>query len=207
MYYLPFIDNDSYVSNNIDLNNNLLITGPNASGKTTFIKSLLLNIIISQQWGFGCFKSCKMQIYDNFYSYLNIPDTSNRDSLFQAEARRCKDIIVNINETKERSLCIFDEIYSGTNPTDAILCATAYLKALNQYKSKCDFVITTHYIDMCKTFEKSGTIKNMKMKTTGNISDKSINYTYKIEEGISLVNGGKQVLYDLDYPDYVLDFV
>ena len=207
MFYLPFIDNDSYVSNDINLNTNLLITGPNASGKTTLIKTILLNIILSQQWGYGCFKSCKMQIYDTFYSYLNIPDTSNRDSLFQAEARRCKDIIVNINEKNEKSLCIFDEIYSGTNPTDAILCATAYLKALTKYKKRCDFIITTHYIDMCKTFDDSKTIKNMKMHTKEIKGDKSIDYTYKIVEGISHVNGGKQVLYDLDYPDYVLDFV
>ena len=207
MYYLPFIDNKSYVSNDINLDNNLLITGPNASGKTTLIKSLLLNIILSQQWGFGCYKSCKMQIYDTFYSYLNIPDTSNRDSLFQAEARRCKDIIVSINESKERSLCIFDEIYSGTNPTDAILCATAYLKSLTKYKERCDFIITTHYIDMCRTFDDYASIKNMKMKTKDNKNTKTIEYTYKITDGISNVNGGKQVLYDLNYPDYVLDFV
>jgi energy-coupling factor transporter ATP-binding protein EcfA2 len=205
MYYLPFIDSHSYVSNDIDLKTNILITGPNASGKTTLIKSLFLNVILSQQWGYGCFKSCKMQIYNNFYSYLNIPDTSNRDSLFQAEARRCKDIIESIHETKERNLCIFDEIYSGTNPTDAILCATAYLKALTLYKSHCDFVITTHYIDMCKSFESSKLIKNMKMNTTE--KGKTINYSYKIEDGISMINGGKQVLYDLEYPSYVLDFV
>ena len=85
---------------------------------------------------------------------------------------------------QRRSLSIFDEIYSGTNPTDAILCATAYLKALTKYKSRCDFIITTHYIDMCKTFDDSETITNMKMNTKEKKDDKSIDYTHKIVEGI-----------------------
>ena len=64
------------------------LTGTN--GKTTTIKTALINIILSQQIGYGCFESLKLCPYDNIYCYLNIPDTSGRDSLFQAEARRCK---------------------------------------------------------------------------------------------------------------------
>ena len=91
-----------------------------------------------------------MQIYDNFYSYLNIPDTSNRDSLFQAEARRCKDIIAKIEQNQdERHFCIFDEIYSGTNPNDDALCANVYL-VMNMYKDSVDYIITTHYVDLQK---------------------------------------------------------
>ena len=44
---------------------------------------------MSQQWGYGCFESCSMKIYDNFYSYLNIPDTSNRDSF----SRQRQDVV------------------------------------------------------------------------------------------------------------------
>ena len=158
MYYLPHIENSSKVCNDIDIKKNIIVTGPNASGKTTLIKSLLINLIMSQQWGYGCFESCSMKIYDNFYSYLNIPDTSNRDSLFQAEARRCKNIIEKINDThvrdKETTFCIFDEIYSGTNPVDATLCATAYLKAMNIYKKSCDFILTTHYTELCENMDK-----------------------------------------------------
>ena len=51
---------------------------------------------MSQQIGYGCYSSAKIKCYDNFHSYLNIPDTSGRDSLFQAEARRCKDILETI---------------------------------------------------------------------------------------------------------------
>ena len=65
---------------------NILITGPNASGKTTTIKSILINLIMGQQFGMGCYRKASISVYDYFHSYLNIPDTSGRDSLFQAEA-------------------------------------------------------------------------------------------------------------------------
>ncbi len=55
MYYLALMDEPS-VRNDIDLKTNLLISGPNASGKTTVLKSLLLNAILSQQWGYGCYE-------------------------------------------------------------------------------------------------------------------------------------------------------
>jgi hypothetical protein len=196
MYYLPHM-NEKPVLNDIDLSQNIMITGPNASGKTTILKALLINLLMSQQFGYGCYKKAQVKVYDIFHSYLNIPDTSGRDSLFQAEARRCKDILVSIVENPNNShCCIFDEIYSGTNPTDAVSCATMYLEEMNKYKSAVDYVLTTHYIELCESFDDK--ISNLKMNV--NVLDDTIEYLYKIEDGISYVHGGKQVLRDLKYP-------
>jgi hypothetical protein len=196
MYYLPHI-HESPVLNDIDLSQNIMITGPNASGKTTILKALLINLLMSQQFGYGCYKKAHVKVYDIFHSYLNIPDTSGRDSLFQAEARRCKDILVSIVENPNNShCCIFDEIYSGTNPTDAVSCATMYLEEMNKYKAGVDYVLTTHYIELCELFDKK--ICNLKMNV--NVLEDTIDYLYKIESGISYVHGGKQVLKDLKYP-------
>ena len=195
MYYLPHID--SAVTNDIVLKKNLAISGPNASGKTTILKSLLLNAIMSQQFGYGCYKSAKVKCYDTFHSYLNIPDTSGRDSLFQAEARRCKDILDFINNNPNKNhLCIFDELYSGTNPSDAVMCAKLYLNGMNQYKKNVDYLITTHYVDLCKSFETNDHLYNMKMKVIE--KEDSIEYLYKLVKGISTINGGKYILKQLD---------
>jgi DNA mismatch repair ATPase MutS len=146
------------------LNKNLLISGPNASGKTTLLKSLFLNVILSQQFGYGCYEKATIHCYDVFHSYLNIPDTSGRDSLFQAEARLCKEILDCITESPDkRHLCIFDEIFSGTNPNDAVLCANLYLKGMNHYKQSVDYILTTHYIQLCENFDKEPLVKNLKM--------------------------------------------
>ena len=196
MYYLPHI-NESPVLNDIDLSQNIMITGPNAAGKTTILKSLLINLLMSQQFGYGCYKKATIKVYDNFHSYLNIPDTSGRDSLFQAEARRCKDILLTILDNPNKShCCIFDEIYSGTNPNDAVDCASIYLDEMNKYKTTVDYVLTTHYIQLCEAFDKK--VSNLKMNVT--VSKDKIEYLYKIVNGISYVHGGKQVLKDLKYP-------
>jgi len=205
MYYLAHI-HDSAIRNDVDLDHNILVSGPNASGKTTLLKSLFLNVIMSQQFGYGCYEKAAIHCYDVFHSYLNIPDTSGRDSLFQAEARRCKEILDCITEYPlKRHLCIFDEIYSGTNPNDAVTCAKLYLKGLNAHKDKVDYLITTHYIGLCEHFKENPKVSNYKMKVRE--SKDQIEYDYKMIEGISYVNGGVFILKQLDYPSYLYESV
>ena len=168
------------------------------------IKSTIINLFLSQSIGAYCYSSCKLKLYDHFHSYLNIPDTSNRDSLFQAEARKCKDIFEFIKKHhKERHLCIFDEIYSGTNPNDAVLCANIYLTDMNNYKNNVDYVLTTHYLDLCKKFTKDKYVKNQQMQVSIKDNDQ-MDYTYKLENGISNIHGGLKILKDLEYPTELL---
>jgi hypothetical protein len=97
------------VRNTCKLDKNILITGVNASGKTTMLKTAAINVIMSQQFGFGFYESANLIPYQHVHSYINIPDTSGRDSLFQAESRRCKEILDKIQESKDqRHFCIFD---------------------------------------------------------------------------------------------------
>jgi DNA mismatch repair ATPase MutS len=204
MYYPKFINDADMVTNDCKLDKNLVITGPNASGKTTILKSALINILLSQQIGFGCFESLKLQPFDKFHCYLNIPDTSARDSLFQAEARRCKDIIDSITnnaDSQHTHFCIFDELYSGTNPEEAVISANAFMK----YIVKSDNVtclLTTHYVKLCKKLEKNKRIENYNMKT--NKTSNTFEYTYKLVKGISTVKGGLKVLSDMNYPNEII---
>jgi len=142
------------VKNSYCLDNNLILTGPNAAGKTTLLKSTLFNIILCQQIGCGFFDSASVKIYDFIHCYINIPETANRDSLFQAEARQCKNILSTIEENKDKThLCVFDELYSGTNPDEAVKSAYGYLKHLNS-NNNINYILTTHYYKLCKKFEK-----------------------------------------------------
>lgn len=214
MYYPKFINNDTntIVKNDCNLNKNMIITGPNASGKTTTLKSALMNILLSQQIGYGCFESLKLTPYNKIHCYLNIPDTSGRDSLFQAEARRCKDIIDSIDEDTSKGLthfCIFDELYSGTNPEEAIISANAFMDYIVKNEN-VTCILTTHYIKLCKKLSKNKMIKNFNMKTIkkndnfeGNLT--TFEYTYELNEGISKIKGGLKVLHDMKYPQEILD--
>ena len=200
-YYVSLINNKP-VKNSYSVNNNEIITGPNAAGKTTLLKSTLFNIICSQQFGLGFYSSASINPYDHLHCYLNIPDTSGRDSLFQAEARRCKEIIQFIDEYPEkRHFCIFDELYSGTNPDDAIESADAFIKYLS--KRPVTFMLTTHYIELCNKLKSIKNVRNSCMKIIQR--NNNIEYTYKYKKGICSIKGGKQVLKDLGYPDEIFD--
>lgn len=196
--YYPNLINLEHVKNNCSLHTNMIISGPNASGKTTFLKTILINTILSQQVGYGCYKKAKITPYDFLHCYLNIPDTSGRDSLFQAEARRCKDIIDCVNNNiDKRHLCIFDELYSGTNPEEASISAIAFMEYLIEIKN-VSCLLTTHYINVCKSLQKNARITNYNMKTI--VENNKLIYHYSIQEGISEIKGGLQVLTDMNYP-------
>jgi DNA mismatch repair ATPase MutS len=201
-YYACLKDNNP-VKNNIKLNKNLIITGPNASGKTTILKSTLINIIFSQQFGCGFYDSAKIKPFDFLHCYLNIPDTSGRDSLFQAEARRCKEILDVIENSKDQShFCLFDELYSGTNPEEAILSAVSFMNYLIKNKN-VSCLLTTHFIKVCKKLKKNKNIINYHM--VANKNNNKISYTYLFKEGISEVKGGINVLSDMNYPKEIID--
>ena len=205
MYYPKFIEDSetSIIKNDCNLNKNMIISGPNASGKTTTLKTVLLNIILSQQIGFGCFQSLKLCPYDNIHCYLNIPDTSGRDSLFQAEARRCKEIIDSVNNNgDETHFCIFDELYSGTNPEEAVVSAFAFMDYIVK-NDKVTCLLTTHYTKLCKKLSKNKNIKNYNMKTIK--KNDNFEYVYLLEEGISKIKGGLKVLHDMNYPKEILE--
>jgi len=200
------------VKNTANLDKKIIITGPNASGKTTFLKTTSINLILSQQFGMGCYGACHFKPYTHFHSYLNIPDTSGRDSLFQAESRRCKeilDIIKNTNSFQHRHFCIFDELYSGTNPKEATKSAYAFLKYISETYENVDYILTTHYVNICEKLEKNNChIRNYRMAVIPDKEreDKFI-FTYLLEPGISNTEGAIQILENMEYPEDMLNTI
>ena len=197
--FYPYLLNNEPVKNTINMKKNIAITGPNASGKTTILKTTLLNIIFSQSFGFGFYSKGVISPYNKIHCYLNIPDTSGRDSLFQAEARRCKEILESLEDNKKH-FCIFDELFSGTNPNEACASSYGFIKYLIK-KNNIDFILTTHLLDLCKKID--GIVDNCNMNVISK-DNFNFNYTYKINYGISEIKGGLKVLKDLNYPEFIL---
>lgn len=205
--YYPFLlGDDNIVKNDYDKKNTektRLITGPNASGKTTYIKSVLINLIFSQQLGLGFYSNAIITPQHQFYCYLTIPDTSGRDSLFQAEARRCLDIINDVESNKEyRHFAIFDELFSGTNTIEAVNTAYKYVDYMSQYNFTS--LITTHFTTLVTKLLERKSNKNkynccFKMNVERNNND--FMYLYTISRGINKVQGALKVLQDLNFPN------
>ena len=206
-YYPPH--KETGVRNNVVLDTFGVITGPNASGKTTYLKTTAINVILCQQVGVGFFDDCTIHPYTDIHSYLNIPDTSGRDSLFQAESRRCKEILEKIHENKGRQFCIFDELYSGTNPKEATQAAYAFLEYLRQF-SHVDLFLTTHYVSICDQWEENESIReiqNYQMIVEVDEEQEQFSPTYKIGPGISHVEGALSILQNMEYPEEMIQMI
>jgi len=194
------------IKNDLSMEKNIILTGPNASGKTTVLKTTLINIIFSQQWGCGFYSAAQFRPYTHIHSYLNIPDSSGRDSLFQAESRRCKDILDCVHETSNETshhFCIFDELYSGTNYREATRAALSFLRYLSQFPH-VDFILTTHYRKICKKKSANNSLRIANYKMHVIEDGENIKYTFKMKPGVSKVEGGVRILKEMNYPDEMI---
>jgi DNA mismatch repair ATPase MutS len=188
--YHPLLRFENPIKNSICLNkSNMILSGPNASGKTTLIKTLMINVFLTQQVGMGFYEKAQITPHDYLHCYINIPDTSDRDSLFQAEARRCKEILASVEINKQaKHLCVFDELFSGTNPYEAVASATGYLRYLNSH-TNVRYMLTTHYIELCKKFPEQNFTFEKK---------------YSLSPGITKIRGGIRVLEELEFPESII---
>ena len=182
----PYLIDNKVVKNSIIMKNNLLITGPNAAGKSTFIKSIIINILLSQTIGIN---SCSYFEITPFYlieTYLHIPDIKGKSSLFEAEMIRSKEYIEKVKELDKSkfSFIVLDEIFSSTNYIEGFSGAYSILKNLTKYKNTL-FIVTTHYTDL-NILEKDtkNRIENYKF-TVEYDKDKNIIFNYLLEKGVS----------------------
>ena len=107
------------------------------------------------------------------------------------------EILEATQEPSKRHFCIFDELYSGTNPYEAIASATALLEEINS-RPNVKFLLTTHFTRLCRNLRRDVTCCNRHMGV--HESEDKLEYTYRLEGGISGVRGGVKVLKDLRYP-------
>ena len=202
--YPVLIKETTNISNDVSLDKNMILTGVNASGKTTLLKSVFINIILSQQMGIGSFSSFSFHPYDYLHCYINIIDTSDRYSLFQSECKKCQEIIQSIQENpNKRHFCVFDEIFSGTTPDEAVKCGYGFLTFLNS-NINIRFILTTHFMDLCKQLEDDN-ISNYKMIST--IQDKKLLHTYKLDKGMNDIQGSVEILRQLKFPEEVISTI
>ena len=107
-----------------------------------------------------------------------------------------------LDNPDDKHFCIFDELYSGTNPYEATSSAYAFLVYLTKLNN-VNFMLTTHYIKLCKSLKKNKCITNYHMQIE--LDGQNIKYKYKLKKGISDLKGGLVVLKDLEYPKEIVD--
>lgn len=184
--YHPCLQNKSVVKNDILLGNNIgniIITGPNAGGKSTLIKSLIINVLLAQTIGFSNSNNSKITPYYNISTQINIPDDKGYESLFEAEMYRCKNKLelLKVQDKNKFTFLAMDEIFNSTNPIEGIAGAYAIAKKISEY-SNTNLIFTTHYSYLTK-LSKLYNFTNFKMNIIKN--NNIIIYPYKITKGVS----------------------
>ena len=183
--YLDISTVPNTVKNSIDIKNNILITGPNAAGKSTFIKSVILNIILSQTIGVSSASHFEITPFKMIETYLHIPDSKGSTSLFEAEMFRSKEYIEKIKnmDSSHFSFIVLDEIFSSTNYIEGFSGAYSILKKISSFDNAMS-ITTTHYTDL-EILEKDtdGKISNYKFEV--NYENEEIIFNYLLKKGVS----------------------
>ena len=182
----PNIENNKVVKNDIllDNKNNLIITGPNAGGKSTFIKSIAINILLSQTICLSFADSITMTPFYYIASQMNIVDDKGSESLFEAEMNRIiknVNIINKCNENNRLSIIFLDELFNSTNVIEGICGSYGICKKLSDIKTNIT-LLTTHFTYLYK-LKDTGNYKNYRMNVK--IDKDNIEFPYKISRGIS----------------------
>ena len=172
---------DSYISNDckVDKDNNiLLITGPNMSGKSTYMRQLALIVILAQIGSFVPATSANLPIFDKIFTRIGASDDlAGGKSTFMVEMIEAKNALV---ESTANSLLIFDEIGRGTSTYDGIALAQSILEYINN-TIKCKTLFSTHYHELTKLENITQGIKNIHVSAKEDHG--KLIFLYKINEG------------------------
>ena len=184
----------------------MIITGPNTSGKSTYIRNVMLAIFLSQTLGV-CY--CDEIVFTPFYSlftYINIPNIArNKESLFEAEIMRCMDYCKIIEELDENHylFTVIDELFTGTNPKEGIAGSYAVCDYVGKFDTSL-LILTTHFEELTGLAScYPNRFKNMKFSVIKK-NDGGFHRPYVIEEGISRQNIAIELLHDKGYNEEII---
>ncbi len=171
----PYVENSLVMEND---NSILLITGPNMSGKSTYMRQLAMIIILAQ---IGCFvpaESATLPIFDQIFTRIGASDDlSSGKSTFMVEMLEVNYALKNATES---SLILFDEIGRGTATYDGMALAQAIIEYCN-YRIKCKILFSTHYHELTYLEVGLASLRNVHVKA--NEEKGNIVFLHKVVEG------------------------
>lgn len=173
----PFIPNDLELYND---NRILLITGPNMSGKSTYMRQNALIVIMAQLGSFVPATFAKLPIFDQIFTRIGSSDNIvSGESTFMVEMLEVNEAIQNATD---RSLIIFDEVGRGTATFDGMSLAQAIIEYLHDtVGSKTLF--STHYHELTNLASSLGCLKNVHVEATVGENAEDLIFLHKVMPG------------------------
>lgn len=185
------------IKNSFEGNGGILITGSNASGKSTFLRSIGVNIIFAQSFNFVCAKEFNIPFL-RIYSSMALSDSIlSNDSYYMAEIKAINRIL---NAGDENFICFIDEVLRGTNTLERIAASSEILNKLGKMKN-CICFGATHDIEL--TYILENIFKNYNFEE--HIDGRKIKFDYKLKRGPSKTRNAIKILDFIGYEKEIID--
>ena len=197
------VSKKEYVKNDIIMDKDtdtLLITGPNMSGKSTYMRQLAITIILAQMGSFVPASFCELPIFDKIFTRIGASDDLvSGESTFMVEMLEANSAITNATE---HSLILFDELGRGTATYDGMSLARAILEYVNT-KIKCKTLFSTHYHELTILSNEFNNIKNVHVDAIE--ENNKIIFLHKVKEGAIDKSYGIHVASLADMPESLIE--
>lgn len=185
------------VKNSIHTERGILLTGSNASGKSTFLKTVAVNAILAQTIHTCTARSYRAPVFRIFSSMALRDSMADGESYYIVEIRSLKRILDAAKEQNGPVLCFVDEVLRGTNTVERIAAATQILLRLSEYKALC--FAATHDIEMTELLRKKYDNYHFEEK----IQDGDIIFPYRLLPGNASTKNAIRLLHLMGYEDVI----
>ena len=197
------LNEKNYVKNGCIMDENtttLLITGPNMSGKSTYMRQLAIIIILAQIGSFVPASFANLPLFDAIYTRIGASDDLvSGESTFMVEMKEANNAITNATED---SLILFDELGRGTATFDGMSLAAAILKYATKH-IKCKTLFSTHYHELTNLDETIPSIRNIHVSAEED--DGKLVFLHKIKEGAADKSYGVHVAALAGMPEEIIN--
>ena len=178
---VEYVSDKEYVPNDVVMDENtttLLITGPNMSGKSTYMRELAIIVVLAQMGSFVPALKAELPVFDKIFTRIGASDDLvSGESTFMVEMKEANNAIQNATE---KSLILFDELGRGTATYDGMSLAKSILEYVDA-NIRCKTVFSTHYHELTELAEEIPTIKNVHVSAKE--EDGKVYFLHKVEDG------------------------
>lgn len=187
------------VANSIQADKHVLLTGSNASGKSTFLKTIAINALLSQAIYTSVSKEYSGGVFRIYSSMSLRDDLSNNNSYYIVEIKSLKRILDAVDENSSRPvLCFVDEVLRGTNTVERIAASSEILKSL-KFKNVLCFA-ATHDIELTTLLEKYYDNYHFQEEVT----DDDVKFNYLLFKGPATTRNAIKLLSIIGYDREVI---